>query len=47
MSTSQNNNNDKKNVCNIKVALRVRPLIRSEIFSGHKCSKLLVNDEDN
>lgn len=33
--------------CNIKVAIRVRPLIKSELNAGHKATGLIVNDDDN
>ena len=32
-------------VCNIKVAVRMRPLIKSEVKQGHKSTRVVV-DED-
>ena len=33
--------------CNIKVAVRARPLIRSELYNGHQSTRLYVDDEIN
>ncbi|CDW88341.1 kinesin motor domain containing protein [Stylonychia lemnae] len=33
--------------CNIKVAIRVRPLIESELNKGHRTTRLKLNDKDN
>eukprot|EP00347_Sterkiella_histriomuscorum_P003183 403365273 len=40
-------NQSSANQCNIKVAVRVRPLIRAELIAGQKSSRLQVNDQDS
>jgi hypothetical protein len=31
--------------CNIKVAVRLRPLLRSELQQGHKSTRVVADDE--
>ncbi len=33
--------------CNIKVSIRVRPMLKTEIMQGQKCTRIISDEEKN
>ena len=50
-SPNQEGNTMKKQlserVCNIKVSIRVRPMLKTEIMQGQKCTRIISDEEKN